>query len=167
MTGSRNAAEFVDNAIAFAGGVAAAASLPAAANRINLKQTGSGTFTGLADESYDAIRASNTDVAAIAKNTGIKPANIQKVKEHVFENEHLLDRYIDYGIPAQRMRFDSDLTQGNAWLRLENGTHTVDDIRWMKHETAERWYELKYNSGYSAAHNAADKRWPGNPWGGE
>jgi hypothetical protein len=131
------------------------------------KQTGSGTFAGTADEIYDAIRASDTDVMKISNNTGIKPANIQKVKEHVFNNEHLLDRYISYGIPPQKMRFDSDLKQGNAWLRLENGNYTLEDVRWMKHEIAERWYELKFNSGYSAAHSSAEKRWPGNPWGDE
>ena len=132
---------------------------------INLKQTGSGVFTGAADELYDAIRASETDVSTIASNTGIKPQNIQKVKDHVFYNEHLLDRYVDYGIPAEKARFDSDLTQANAWFRLESGTHTQADINWLKHEAAERWFELKYNSGYSTAHNAAEKRWPGNPWG--
>ncbi len=113
---------------------------------------------------YDAIRVSGTDVSAIA-STGIKPQNIQKVKDHVFYNEHLLDRYVDYGIPADRARFDSDLTQANAWFRLESGTHTQADINWLIHETAERWFELKHNSGYSAAHNAAEKRWPENPWG--
>lgn len=135
------------------------------ANSAALRQTGSGTFTGSADELYDAIRASSSDVSTISSNTGIKAANIQKVKDHVFLDEHLLDRYVDYGIPAEMRRFDSSLSQGDAWLRLENGTHTPMDIQWLKHETAERWFEKKYNSGYSEAHNAAEKRWPGNPWG--
>jgi hypothetical protein len=34
-----------------------------------------------ADELYDAIRASETDVGTIAANTGIKPQNIQKVTQ--------------------------------------------------------------------------------------
>jgi ORF311 len=37
----------------------------------------------------------------------------------------------------------------------------------MKHEIAERWYEKKHDSGYSAAHEAAEKKWTGNPWEGK
>jgi hypothetical protein len=152
------------------GGVAAGAlevrvSVGGGANSLALKQTGSGTFTGSADELYDAIRASSSDVTKISSNTGIKAANIQKVKDHVFLDQHLLDRYVDYGVPSEMRRFDSSLSQGDAWLRLESGTHTPKDIEWLKHETAERWFEKKHDSGYSKAHNAAEKRWPGNPWG--
>ena len=68
------------------------------------------------------------------------------------------------GIPAETRRFDSDLNQAMAWKRMESGTYSVDDITWLKHETAERWYERKYNSGYSKAHNAAERKWTGNPW---
>ena len=128
-----------------------------------LRQTGGGNFTA-ADELYNAIRASNTDVSTIAENTRIKPQNIQKVKDHVFYNEHLLDKYVDYGIPAKRARFDSDLNQAQAWQRLENGTYTEADITWLKHETVERWYELRHNSGYTEAHNFAENKWTGNPW---
>jgi hypothetical protein len=130
-----------------------------------LKQTGGGNFTGSADELYDVIRSSETDVSTIAQNTGFKPTNIQKVKDHVFYNEHLLDKYVDYGVPAERARFDSDLSQAQAWQRLETGTHTDADITWLKHETAERWYELRHNSGYTKAHSAAENKWTGNPWG--
>jgi hypothetical protein len=46
-------------------------------------------------------------------------------------------------------RFDPNLQQALAWKRLETGTHTQDDITWIKHECAERHHELKYDSGYS------------------
>lgn len=130
---------------------------------LELRQTGGG-FADSADELYDAIRASDSDVSKIAQNTGIKPENIQKVKDHIFYNEHLLDKYIDYGIPAERARFDSNLNQAMAWQRLEAGTHSEADITWLRHETAEHWHELKHNSGYSESHNAAERKWPGNPW---
>jgi hypothetical protein len=130
-----------------------------------LRQTGGGGYVDAADELYDAIRVSGTDINAIATNTGIKSPNIQKVKEHVFYNEHLLDKYVDYGVPAERSLFDSDLNQAQAWKRLEDGTHTNSDIIWLKHETAERWYELRHNSGYTEAHDAAERKWTGNPWG--
>ena len=136
--------------------------LPARADQ---RQPGGGSQLEPADAMYDAIRASNTDIDAIAKNTGLKPENIKKVKDHVFYNEHLLDKYVNYGIPAVRARFDSDISQAQAWKRLENGSYTKDDIGWLKHEAAERWYEQKHGSGYTEAHNAAEKKWTGRPWG--
>ncbi len=65
---------------------------------------------------------------------------------------------IAYVIPAEVARFDSNLDQSQAWFRLESGTHTQADIIWLKHETAERWYELRHNSGYTEAHNAAEAK---------
>ncbi|NHR08791.1 LysM peptidoglycan-binding domain-containing protein [Chromobacterium haemolyticum] len=129
-----------------------------------LRQTGGGGSVDQADELYDMIRKSDSDVKVISTNTGIKAGNIQKVKDHVFYNEHLLDKYVDYGIPAVRTRFDSDLSQALSWQRLESGAFTKLDIIWLKHETAERWYELRHGSGYTDAHNAAERKWTGNPW---
>ncbi len=128
-----------------------------------LPQTGSGNFSGNGDDLYDAIRASNTDVRSIANNTGYKPANIQKVKDHVFYQRHLLDRFVDKGYPARFKRFDSDLGQAKAWLRLENGSHTDDDLRFLFHETAEAWYMRNHGPSYNAAHNAASRRFPTPP----
>lgn len=68
-----------------------------------------------ADERYEAIRASPTDVAEIANNIGIKLENIQKVKDHLFHNEHLLDRYTDLGEPAVMARFDSSKAIARVW----------------------------------------------------
>ncbi|MEL7453410.1 MAG: hypothetical protein AAGJ50_08585, partial [Pseudomonadota bacterium] len=122
-------------------------------------------FLGAADEAYAAIRASTTDVADIARHTGLKPENIQTVKNHVFEEVHLLDRYVDYGEPAVWARFDSDIGQANAWQRLQSGTHTPDDIAWLKHEMAEGWYMRQHGPGYSAAHDAAQHRYPAPDFG--
>ena len=52
-----------------------------------------------------------------------------------------------------------------AWERLEDGIYLSEDIEWLKHEFAERHHELKFDSGYSDAHNWAQKRYNGNPWG--
>jgi len=122
-------------------------------------QTGAafGDNIGSADEAYGVIRSSTSDVGAIGRNTGIKPQNIQKVKQHVFHQEHLLDRYVDYGVPAEWGRFDSSMDIANSWKRLEQGTHTADDLRWLRHETAEAWYMRKHGPGYSAAHDAATR----------
>lgn len=50
------------------------------------------------------------------------------------------------------------------WKRLEAGTHTQDDITWMKHECAERYIESERNCGYSEAHERAQKHFNGAPW---
>jgi hypothetical protein len=88
-------------------------------NPSGFPQTGGSDYTGSADEAYEAIRQRTTDVETIARNTGIKPENIQKVKDHIFYEEHLLDRYVDVGVPAEMRRFDSELGIANAWKRLE------------------------------------------------
>src|SRR3990167_277239 len=124
------------------------------------QQTGAGKFTGSADDAYDSVRANKSDVATISKNTGIKSENIAKIKNHLFYNEHLLDRYVDYGVPAVLKVFDSDIEIANSWARLESGNYTEEDMQLLRHETAEAWYMNKYNSGYTAAHNAADKKFP-------
>ena len=58
----------------------------------------------------------------------------------------------------------SNLEQALAWKRLEAGTHSEDDVTWIKHECAERHHESKYNSGYSEAHDRAQSRYDGFPW---
>ena len=45
----------------------------------------------LADQIYDSIRESDTDICDIAQNLGFKADNIKNVKDHVFYNKHYLD----------------------------------------------------------------------------
>jgi LysM repeat protein len=125
-----------------------------------LRQTGAGGLAGAADEAYALIRSSSTDVATIAENTGIKASNIQKVKDHLFYDEHLLDRYESLGIPGEMRRFDSNLNIANAWQRLEMGTFKAPDMQLLRHETAEAWYMRKYGPSYNNSHNAAQMRYP-------
>ncbi len=125
-----------------------------------LNQTGAGKSTFSADAAYNQIRANKNDIYIISKNTGIKSKNIQKVKEHLFFNKHLLDRYVNLGIPGVVKRFDSDLAIANAWKRLELGGFTKQDIQLLKHEVAEAWYMRKHGPSYSKAHGAAHKRYP-------
>ena len=100
----------------------------------------------------------------IAKNTGYKRENIQKVKEHVFYKTHRLDRYVSFGEPVQIKRFDATEDKARAWKRLEEGTQTKEDLTWLKHEKAEQWYEQKHKAGYSESHDNAESYWSGNPW---
>jgi hypothetical protein len=123
-------------------------------------QTGAGDLFGGADEAYDAIRASTTDVAEIAEKTGLKASNIQKVKDHVFMDEHLLDLYVDYDVPAVTSKFDSSSAIAEAWERLRTGTHQPADIALLKHEIAEAWFMKKHGPSYKAAHEKAQKLFP-------
>ena len=116
----------------------------------------------LAERIYDSIRECDTDICDIAANLGFKADNIKNVKDHVFYNEHNLDRYGPDQI--EHKRFDATLSQALAWKRLEAGIHTQDDVTWIKHECAERHHELKYDSGYSEAHDRAQSRFDGAPW---
>lgn len=115
----------------------------------------------LAEKIYNQIRESDTDVCEIAQNLGFKADNIKNVKDHVFYNEHNLDRYGPDEVECKR--FDPTLSQALAWKRLEAGTHSADDIMWIKHECAERHYELRFDSGYSEAHERAQSRFDGAP----
>ena len=116
----------------------------------------------LAEKIYDSIRVCDTDICDVAENLGFKADNIKNVKDHVFYNEHDLDRYGPDEI--EHKRFDATLEQALAWKRLETGTFTQDDVTWIKHECAERHHELKYDSGYTEAHERAQSRYDGYPW---
>lgn len=118
----------------------------------------------LADQIYDSIRESDTDICDITENLGFKADNIKNVKDHVFYQKHELDRYVPLGEASEYKRFDPYIQQALAWKRLETGIHTQDDITWIKHECAERHHELKYDSGYSEAHTRAQTRFDGAPW---
>ena len=61
----------------------------------------------LADQIYDSIRESDTDICDIAQNLGFKANNIKNVKDHIFHNEHDLDRYGPDQI--ERKQFDPNL----------------------------------------------------------
>jgi len=149
---------------------------PLAAGGRNLRharQTGADSYWDdfveqekLANQMYDAIRASKTDVAQIAANTGIKPENILKVKQHLFMEKHLLDRYVDYGVPAEWKRFDADVGIAKIWERLRTGNYSKMDMDLLKHEAAEAWYFRKHGqkAGYSEAHDAAQNRYPAPSW---
>ena len=116
----------------------------------------------LAEQIYDSIRKSDTDICDLAENLGFKADNIKNIKDHVFYNKHNLDRYGPDQI--EHKRFDATLSQALAWKRLEAGSHPQDDVTWIKHESAEWHHELKYGSGYSEAHDRAQSRFDGVPW---
>ena len=64
----------------------------------------------------------------------------------------------------EHKRFDATLEQALAWKRLKTGTFTQDDVTWIKYECSERHNELKYDSGYTEAHERAQNHYEGYPW---
>ena len=116
----------------------------------------------LAEKIYDNIRSSNDDVARIAKNYGWKVENVQKVKDHVFYNTHMLDRHGPEC--AEYKRFDGNLNQALAWKKMENNLASAQDKTWLAHEFAECHHEQKFNSGYTEAHERVQSRFDGAPW---
>ncbi|WP_179032412.1 WXG100 family type VII secretion target [Paenibacillus kribbensis] len=107
-----------------------------------------------ADEMYDQIRTSDSDVKAIAENSGMKESRVQRIKEHVFINEHI--KSSGYG------RFHSDYEIAQAWVRLQKGLQTEKDIELLNHELFESRFEGIFKTNYETAHNAAVRS--GRPW---
>jgi RHS repeat-associated protein len=127
---------------------------------VSVRQTGASGKAVSADMAYDAIRSSTSDVALIARNTGLKPSNIQKVKDHLFYNRHLLDRYERLGVPSEFRRFDSNIDIADSWKRMEAGSHGPMDIQLLRHEIAEAWYMRRHGPSYDRAHSSAQQRFP-------
>lgn len=103
-----------------------------------------------AERYYESVRKMKTDVSKIAKNTGWSEKSIQKIKNHVFYDEHELIG--GYG------RFDPSYHMAVSWQRLIDGKNIEDmDITLLKHE----YLELTLvKNGYSQdqAHIQASKK---------
>ena len=102
-----------------------------------------------ADRAYDRIRDSDTDVAAIARSTGLREWQVARVKDRLFYSLHRLD-------DAYR-RFDSDPEIANAWRRMEEGAPTAKDRELMEHELFESHFERLFRTDYRTAHLATNR----------
>ena len=118
----------------------------------------------LAEQLYDSIRCDKTDVKDISEASTLKIENVQKCKDHIFYNKHLLDQYAAQGVKSEYKRFDPNLLQALAWERLKAGIRTEEDLEWLRHEFVEQKYEKENNSGYAEAHAYAQSRFNGDPW---
>lgn len=107
-----------------------------------------------ASKMYDSIRASTSDVQGISKNTGIAESRIQRIKDHVFNNEHIKS--------SGNGRFDPDYEIAQAWTRLQQGTYNTKDIDLLNHELFESRFEGIFKTNYETAHDAAVRS--GRPW---
>jgi hypothetical protein len=110
--------------------------------------------SGWADDAYDTIRAAD-DVDAVtesAREHGFSRGDIQQVKDHLFYDQHLLDRYPDY---VRTDRFDANPRIAEAWDRLTWGHPHESDIELLRHELYESTWMIENNSrSYNGAHQA-------------
>ena len=109
-----------------------------------------------AEEMYEEIRNRDAryEIRAVAKNSGFKYKEIERVYEHVFIREHLLDG-------GEIRRFDPDYYMANSWFRLRNGkTIYPHDITMLKHELLEEKIIGKsIDIPIRKAHNIAEEKY--------
>jgi hypothetical protein len=87
------------------------------------KPSGSGHVEEIdphAEKAYDAIRASKTDVAAVAKNTGIPESTLERIKNHLFVDEHEIATVA--GQPPVKSRFVANQRWADLWEGAQKGT---------------------------------------------
>ncbi len=99
---------------------------------------------------YEEVRRRTSDVAAIAKNSGMPVEDIMKIKLHVFFNKY------DLGL-NEPSSFDPSYDMAESWQRLIDGKDIRDmDEIMLKHELMK--YELMNVQGldYRTAHNMSE-----------
>lgn len=103
-----------------------------------------------ANRYYGLVRSMTNDFNRIAHNTGFRPEDIQRVKDHIFKDAHNLgDGKID--------RFDPSYKMGQSWQRLMQGKDIQPhDITLLNHEFLESIY-MKDGLSYNEAHIKAEK----------
>lgn len=94
---------------------------------------------------YEIIRNSSDDVARISSQTGIPEWKIQKIKDHVFNNDHILRDRVG--------RFDLDIEIADAWEQLMNGNYNQNDLDLLNREYYEHRFEEFFGTDYETDHN--------------
>lgn len=118
-------------------------------------------WLGGTDKIYARIRNNTSDIQNISNNTGFSEADITRIKQHVFENDHT---FVDGNNTVRIGKFDPDPEIANAWNRLEKGDYTQKDIDLLNHELRESRVEGMFKTTYKDAHNATEKKgWTWNP----
>lgn len=84
---------------------------------------------------YKKMRVINDDIVAISKNTGIAQSTIEKIKSHIFTNNHNLRDGIK--------KFAADMDMAKAWQRLMDGNFVKSDVILLEHELLEALLEAE------------------------
>lgn len=102
-----------------------------------------------AESYYERVRECAGDVDVIATNTPYNSRQVQRIKDHLFYDTHILDE--------GEARFDADPLIANTWSRLQRGSHGPKDLQLMEHELFESRFEDLFHTDYRTAHQAADR----------
>jgi len=124
-----------------------------------------------ANDAYEAIRNSDTDVHDMVENlsdsvrsdgsVGFSEQEISQVKQHVFDSDHKLSVFDDNGqvVGYEDRRFDADPDIAEAWMRLSRGKPLPADVALLDHELAESHYLRDHpDASYREAHAFANSR---------
>ncbi|MCL2019020.1 MAG: hypothetical protein FWG70_04595 [Oscillospiraceae bacterium] len=106
-----------------------------------------------AERFYGAIRKRTSDIEAIAKNTGLLPEDVKKIKQHIFINEYELGE-------DEPRKFDPNYDMAVSWQRLIDGKDIREmDIVLLKHELTEFKLMKEKSLPYEEAHKIASKQY--------
>ena len=100
---------------------------------------------------YNAVRKMKTDCLRISENTGWKQSAIERIKNHIFFDEHVI-----YG---EKSRFDPSYYMAQSWQRLiQGGKHIREQEHvLLKHEYLEAILEAK-GMPHEMAHSIAQTK---------
>ena len=84
-----------------------------------------------AEKYYGLVRSMTTDVAKIAKTTGMPEDEIQSIKNFIFYEKH------DLGGKEPEL-FEPDFMMAESWRRLIDGKPEPHDLTMIKHEVMEK-----------------------------
>lgn len=99
---------------------------------------------------YESVRHMSTDTIKISKATHINKDKIDKIKNHIFIQEH--------DLLSGRKRFDPSYDMAQSWQRLIDGNYEEKDLILLKHEYAELRY-MEKGMTQNEAHIKASKRY--------
>lgn len=98
---------------------------------------------------YSNIRKTNIDTILISKNSNIPEDIIEKIKQHVFLDNHA------FGYGTQRFTIDEDVAA--AWHRLYQNTFIKSDLVWLQQVYAESLVMDGVKIEYKYAHEVVTK----------
>lgn len=104
-----------------------------------------------AQKYYGLVRHMKTDVAKIAKTTGLSVSDVQKIKKFIFMDKH------DLGGPEPEY-FAPDFMMAESWQRLIDGKAESHDITLLKHELLEQKL-MEQGLSQAQAHIEASKKY--------
>lgn len=104
-----------------------------------------------ADKYYESVRKMKTDVSRISKTTGYSKAEMQEVKDYIFNELHDLG-----GIELER--FEPDYMMAESWRRLIDGKPEPHDLTMIRHEIFEKEL-IKQGYSQAEAHIKASKKY--------